>query len=490
LDTKEMAQPKVAAETGIPAIYTLELYAVAFPFHGMKGVRRRMVGHVFLGKYNVIRRLDDGGMSRIYVAHQTSPDRDVVVKVLKETHLAQTAARDHFRREIHITSRFRHPYAIGFIDADPKDPHGPVLVLEYLRGVDLSVLLHREKRFTADRAGRFLTQLCAVLQAAHEAGIVHRDVKPGNLMILHPGTPLEQLRLMDFGLAQMSSLLYFAPDELFDVMLPPAAGTPEYIAPEEVRGNQIDGRADLYSVGVVLFEMLTGRRPFTGTVQELMKAHAELPPPTFAALGLADQVPPAVERVVRDCLAKHPDGRPGSANELLRCYELALGKRFPLPRPSGIVPNIRAALAAREPSTASTPAPSRALKTTADHRAVEHSIEARMPESMAILKVKGFIHDLGGEVVDSAPGVIRVRLTEASEEKKAGKFGWLDRRPAVQVAQPPTDIELRMTRPDPNQPGRLTVTLILRPASGLVTPEWKARCGQISRDLQAYLIGR
>src|SRR5438874_5748471 len=112
-----------------------------------------MVGHVFLDKYKAIRRLDEGGMSRIYLARQTNPDREVVVKVLKETHLAQSAVREHFRREIHITSRFQHPYAVAYIDADPKAAEGPVLVLEYLRGVDLGVLLHREKRFTPERTG-------------------------------------------------------------------------------------------------------------------------------------------------------------------------------------------------------------------------------------------------------------------------------------------------------------------------------------------------
>ncbi len=234
-------------------------------------------------------------MSKIYLARQTNPDREVAVKVLKETHLAQKTVREHFLREIHITSRFRHPYAVGFIDADAKAPEGPVLVLEYLRGVDLNLLLHREKRFTPERTGRLLTQLCSVLQAVHKAGIVHRDLKPGNLMILFPGSPVEQLKLMDFGLAKMSSLLYISPDELFDFTLPPAAGTPEYIAPEQVRGNEMDARGDLYSVGVILFELLTGRRPFAApTVDGLMQAHADQTPPTFAELGLANLVPPAV----------------------------------------------------------------------------------------------------------------------------------------------------------------------------------------------------
>ncbi|HVS39539.1 MAG TPA: serine/threonine-protein kinase [Gemmataceae bacterium] len=450
-----------------------------------------MVGHVFLGKYKTVRQLDEGGMSRIYLARQTKPDREVVVKVLKETHLAQSTVREHFRREIHITSRFQHPYAVAFIDADPRAADGPILVLEYLRGVDLHTLLHREKRFTPERIGRLLAQLCSVLQVAHDAGIVHRDIKPGNLMILYPGTQVEQLKLMDFGLAKMSSLLYISPDELVDFTLPPAAGTPEYIAPEQVRGNEMDGRGDLYSVGVVLFEMLTGQRPFVAaTVGGLMQAHAEAPPPTFAELGLADLVPPAVEQLIRDCLGKHPDDRPPNAAELLRRYEQGLGKRFPLPRRSVAVPNLRAMLAAKDAAGPSTPPPTKTVKTIADVHAIQHSFEARMPESMAMLKLKGFIHDLGGQVVDSVPGLIRVRLGEAVAEKKGGLFGWMDRRPPVQTVPATTEIELHMARPDPSQPGRLMIKLVLRPASGAATAEWKTRCNQISRDLQAYLMGR
>lgn len=114
-----------------------------------------------------------------------------------------------------------------------------------------------------------------------------------------------------------------------------------------------------------------------------------------------------------------------------------------------------------------------------------------MPESMAMLKLKGFIHDLGGEVVESVPGLIRVRLPEPVGDKKAGVFSWMDRKAAtVQVAPSSTDIELHMRRLDPSQPGRLTVTLILRSANGVITPEWKRRCNQIGRDLQAYMMGR
>src|SRR5262249_28677702 len=153
--------------------------------------RRRgvnMLGQAILGKYLVTRLLDEGGMSKVYLARQADPAREVVVKVLKDQLRLQPKTVEHFRREIHITSRFKHPHAVECYDWSTKDPRGPVLVLEYLRGVDLGGLLARERRFSPERAGRVLAQLCDVLQAAHEAGIVHRDLKPGNLMVLYPGT--------------------------------------------------------------------------------------------------------------------------------------------------------------------------------------------------------------------------------------------------------------------------------------------------------------
>src|SRR6516225_1677443 len=288
-----------------------------------------MAEQVYLGRYRVTRQLDQGGMSRIFLARDGASGRDVVVKVLKPECLASSKPREHFRREIHIMSRFEHPNAVKYLDAAPNDPGGPVLVMEYLRGVDLGVLLHQQRRLSPERAGRLLGQLCDVLQAAHDGGIIHRDIKPGNLMIVHGGTPDETLKLMDFGLAKITAMLYIAPDELVNYAAPAASGTPEYISPEEVRGQEVDARADLYSVGVVLYEMLAGRLPFRGDdVQKLMKCHEKVTPPTFAEIGLGGLIPSAIEDVVRCCLNKQPDQRPRSAAELALRYEKALGKRI------------------------------------------------------------------------------------------------------------------------------------------------------------------
>jgi serine/threonine-protein kinase len=429
-------------------------------------------------------------MSKIYLARQDSPSREVVVKVLKEPLRVQTKPVEHFRREIYIMSRFKHPHCVEVYDAESKGPHGPLLIMEYLRGVDLNALLLREKRFTPDRVGRLLGQLCDVLQAAHEQGIVHRDLKPGNLMILHPGTGQETLKVMDFGLAKMSSLLYISPDELVNFDLPPASGTPEYISPEMVRGMEMDGRGDLYSVGVVLFELLTGRRPFLQTnIESLMIAQAQEPAPSFTAAGCRD-VPPAVEAVVRSCLEKFPEGRPKTAWELALAYEKALGRRV---------------LAGRGPARAgalerTTPAPGAPMHPPAppaavDRNAMRHRVEASMPEAMAIIKLKGFVFDLGGEVLESVPGMIKVRLNDReAEKKKEGLLGWMTGGGGggrqVNVVSHTTDVELHMERLDPSQANKLTITLVMRPAAGLATQEWRDRCTKISRDLQAYLMGR
>src|SRR5437868_4986573 len=137
-----------------------------------------MQGHVFLDKYTVTRLLDEGGMSKIFLAHQASPSRDVVVKVLKEPLRNNVKAVEHFRREIHIMSRFQHPNAVAYYDSATNDTAGPVLVMEYLRGVVLGILLYRQGKFPPARVGRLLGQLCDVLQTAHAKGIVHRDIKP------------------------------------------------------------------------------------------------------------------------------------------------------------------------------------------------------------------------------------------------------------------------------------------------------------------------
>src|SRR5437763_3525880 len=150
-----------------------------------------MVGRVFLGRYETIRLLGEGGMGRVYLARQLDLGRQVVVKVMHDQVAADPKFRERFARETLLMARFQHPYAVTLYDASLNDPQGPCIVMEYIKGVTLDALLQANGRLGPQRVGRVLGQLCEALQAAHAAGIVHRDLKPANLMIVAPDTPSE-----------------------------------------------------------------------------------------------------------------------------------------------------------------------------------------------------------------------------------------------------------------------------------------------------------
>jgi serine/threonine-protein kinase len=456
-----------------------------------------MIGKVLLNKYRVTRDLDEGGLCKLYVGRQIDQPREVAIKVLKDQFRGTPRAREHFRWEIHVMERFQHPHAVAYIDSAPNDPEGAFLVMEYLRGQDLDRVLHHSRRFSPDRAGKLLVQLCEVLQAAHEAGIVHRDLKPGNIFLVHPGTAFETVKLMDFGLAKMSSLLFITPEELSYCEDVCGVGTPEYVAPEQLRGSEVDARSDLYSLGIILFELLAGRRPFVGeSPEEVLVGQLDQEPPTFGSLGVSD-VPTSLEQVVRRCLAKSPAGRPTSASEVCQLYEKALGHKLVLPRRGG---SSKVTQAIARPTQRmseedrqfgkSMPAPA-PIPTSADRLAIRRAFEIAMPESIVMMKLKGFIHDLGCEGIDSVPGLIRANLPpprKASSVRKSGFFSRLTGggEPATATTEGSIHLELHMQRPNPAG-SQLVITLILKP-HGMLTPGWRERAQRICHDLQMYLM--
>src|SRR3954447_19277758 len=143
-----------------------------------------MVGRVFLGRYEPIKLLGEGGMGRVYLAKQSDLGRQVVVKVMHDDVAADPKFRERFQRETLVMARFEHPYVVALYDASLNDPQGPCIVMEYVKGVSLDTLIHRNGRLGPARVNRILGQLCEALYAAHAEGIVHRDLKPGNLMVV------------------------------------------------------------------------------------------------------------------------------------------------------------------------------------------------------------------------------------------------------------------------------------------------------------------
>ena len=463
-----------------------------------------MIGRVFLGRYEVQRLLGEGGMGRVYLARQTDLGRQVVVKVMHD-HIATDAKfRDRFQRETLLMARFQHANAVTLYDASLNDPAGPCIVMEFVKGINLETLHAKSGRMTAPRVARIVRQLCEVLQSAHDEGIMHRDLKPANLMILDPDSPKERIKVMDFGLAK---LIDDGPiRKVTDTNVDFAVGTPGYIAPEQVRGESMDHRGDLYSVGVMMYELLSGRLPFIGTTSmDVLLAHATETPPTFAEIGLAGWVSQAVEDLIFDILAKDPDDRPQSARELAERFdtivydeqqqaearhapqELAEPRSGRLQRHHELVPlelESSSMLAAAAPLLNGTAA--RHHPHARDQAAFPFHMEAWMPEGIAIRKLRGFVHDCGGEVLESVPGLIRVRL--GKNRTPTSSLSWLG---FGKKSSGPIDVELHLFRTDAKQDNKLTIHVLFRPTHAPLLGDelWRTRCTQIFCELRAYLMG-
>jgi serine/threonine-protein kinase len=457
-----------------------------------------MQGRVFLGRYETIRVLGEGGMGKVYLARQLDLGRQVVVKVMHDHVAIDPKFRERFTREMLVMARFQHPYAVTLYDASLNDPQGPCIVMEFIKGISLDVLLQRNNRLTCGRVGRLLHQTCEVLQAAHAEGIIHRDLKPANLMVVDPDTPYEMIKVMDFGLAKL-----LAPNfkQVTVTNTEFAVGTPGYMCPEQARGEEMDGRGDLYSLGVIVYELLSGQLPFAGrSTMDVLLAHVTEEPPAFADLGTTVFVPPGVEAVVQACLAKDPGQRPRNARDLSERFEAALLEELTPALPTALTPVAAtvptqgpvlprpAALALAPPEVAAAaPSPTQDLSKY-DPFAVVRNLEAWMPETIASCKLRGFIQDVGGEVLESVPGRIRVRLGGKNSvyvPPSRGSFAWLlGRRSQIEM-------ELRLQRPDANRDSKLRITVVFRSDAADLTNDtaWRNTCAHIFCDLRAYLMG-
>ncbi|MBY0522390.1 MAG: serine/threonine protein kinase [Gemmataceae bacterium] len=439
-----------------------------------------MAAQVFLDKYEVIRPLGEGSMGRVVLARQRDNDREVVIKVMHEQIAQQPMFRDAFRREMALLGQLQHPNVVAFYEASDNDPAGPCIVMEYVQGSDLEQMLQIQKQLTPGQVGWLLGQLCSALQTAHSLGIIHRDLKPANLMIVDAGSPQQTLKVMDFGLATLSNAVYISLDKLRGEADITACGTPEYMPPEQIRGDEIDPRSDLYSVGVMLFEFLTGKLPFDRpSIPELFQAHVEDPPPTFASLGVTD-VRPALESVVQQCLSKFPVERPRDAFDLAQRFGVALGHKIL----DQISPTASGALTRNDLAPALPPV---------DPNAMVRELDAYMPERIAVVKLRGFVEDVGGELVESIPGLIRVRFSGRECRyhipTRSGPLSWLG---LGTKGAKGIDLDLRMEKSS-SQSAELHVTLVLRPSGGLPMPEdpaWHLCCDRIYRDLKGYLMGK
>jgi len=261
-------------------------------------------GTLFAGRYEVIEELGAGGMGRVYRVHDTKLNEEVALKLIRPEFGADKRTVERFHNEIKLARKIRHKNVCGTHDLH-EEGRTLYLTMEYVRGEDLKSLLHRTKTLTVGVALSISRQVAEGLAEAHKLGIVHRDLKPGNVMIDKEG----QAKIMDFGIAR-------AMREKGITGAGAIVGTPEYMSPEQVEGKETDQRADIYALGVILFEMVTGQVPFEGdTPFSIANKHKSEPPPI--PKKLAPQIPEALNKLILRSLEKDKAKRYQTAEELL-----------------------------------------------------------------------------------------------------------------------------------------------------------------------------
>jgi eukaryotic-like serine/threonine-protein kinase len=263
-----------------------------------------------LGRYRVVRQIGKGGFGAIYLVHDSAIQEEIIFKILNPQLAMDEIALARFVQELKFTRGITHRNVIRLFDF--LDLGGARAVsMEYFPSRDLGKIIRSEGALDTARALRILSQVCEGLTAAHEGGVVHRDVKPANILVGKDDT----VKIVDFGLASV--------EQQIGTRLTKSGlliGTPEYMSPEQISGGEVDHRADLYSLGIVMYETFSGKKPFTGeTPVKVLFQHLEAEAPSLQTA--APNLPPAIYDLVRRAMSKEPGGRPQTAQEFWQAIE-------------------------------------------------------------------------------------------------------------------------------------------------------------------------
>jgi serine/threonine protein kinase len=269
-------------------------------------------GDLLIGKYRLVRRLGAGAAAEAWEAENVLLQRTVAVKILHPHLSKDSRTRSRFLAEARASARIAHPNVVDVFDIGVSEEGSPFIVMELCDGETLSTVIDGRGAIGVSYAADVMAQVLAALDAAHHLGIVHRDLKPDNLMLVHPRPDQTVVKVLDFGIAQ----------GLFGDTSTPldeggfVFGTPEYMPPEQARGEAVDARADLYAAGAILYEILTGSPPFQGnTASETLARMLTLKPdPPSRRVG---GIPKELDALVCSALAKSPSERPQTAREFL-----------------------------------------------------------------------------------------------------------------------------------------------------------------------------
>jgi serine/threonine-protein kinase len=313
---------EMSMDATIPGAEESARFAVAAAKRARRGsatsieMSRGMVGQV-LGSYRIIEVLGEGGMGRVYLAEHTKIGRQVALKML-HSHLSRSPeVVRRFFDEARAVNRILHEHIVEITDFIENDGGDNYFIMEYLRGAPLSYVVDDEGRLSLARSLGIGVQVASALAAVHASNIVHRDLKPENIFITERGGQKDYVKLLDFGIAKLMGNngegLNLQRTEAGVIM-----GTPDYMSPEQASAKSIDHRTDIYSLGVILYELCTGVLPFVAEdFGDLVVMHKTVAPtPPSKVPGLLQEIPPPLDELILHCLAKKPEDRPATVKEV------------------------------------------------------------------------------------------------------------------------------------------------------------------------------
>src|SRR6188768_4079509 len=262
------------------------------------------------GQFRVLEKIGTGGMGSVYKAEQPAMNRMVAIKILHPKLAGRKDLTARFRREARAMSQLTHPNTVKvFMYGELEDDGSLYIVMEMLEGRNLNQCVRREGPMPTARAIPVLIQVCGALQEAHDLGIVHRDLKPENIFLSTQGGIVDFPKVLDFGLAKVTER-QMQPGSVILTQEGMVFGTPEFMSPEQAQGRTLDARSDIYSLAVILYELLTGKLPFSArTPMEYIQKHVTEPVLSFAERAPDKQFPAGLEATIVRALSKRPEER-------------------------------------------------------------------------------------------------------------------------------------------------------------------------------------
>jgi serine/threonine-protein kinase len=381
-------------------------------------------GMVVRGRYEIQKKLGIGGMATVYLAKHKAFNELRALKVVSSRNLEDQNFTRRFKTEAVVTRKLQHPNAVRVDDLDETEDGRPFIVMEYVEGANLRSVIQNEGPLPFKRALNIAAQAASALAAAHELGITHRDIKPDNILLVRQPDGSDLAKVLDFGIAKVREGSFDVGGGYTATQTGLIIGTPQYLSPEQAKGehgDQIDGRSDLYSLGIVVFEMVTGQLPFQSqTAVGLLMQHLQTPAPDPRTVRPDLNIPPALSALLYKALAKDPADRYQSAPEMLQAIQAAQQQPLSEGTPTMVLtPEAWSAAATGvtaipAPHPASTPTPRDTVYAPPKTQAATQPHEIQKPKTPPAAASQG-----------KPGGAVRSNLQAKTAPSRGGKGKWI-----------------------------------------------------------------